>query len=311
MILPEDALAALLPTLRARPDPQIWYTGSAVDQERDKTRMVFTRLRIDALERKPDMANFEWSLELDHPDEMTEDDFDSEESTWQSNPAFGIRIFREHFDMENDALDRRSAAVELYGVGDYPDPNAHADRPISPEQWAECEDNTSAIVGPLCLAVDVSPERRTSIGACGRNQDGRWHVEVLDKRAGTQWVPGRLEELEAEHSPELIVVDGLGPGASIAAKCEEIGVPVTKLDGGQHAQACGLFVEQVAADNLRHLGTPDLWNAVRAAGTRPLGDRWLWSRKKSSADISPLVAATLALGAAMAQPDDTGVGDIY
>ena len=159
MILPEDALAALLPTLRARPNPQIWYTGSAVDQERDKYGMVFTRLRIDAIERKSDMAYFEWSLPYDHPDEMTEEDYASEDAMWQSNPAFGIRIFREHFDMENDALDRRSSAVELYGVGDYPDPNAHADRPISPEQWAECEDKTSEIVSGLCLAVDVSPER--------------------------------------------------------------------------------------------------------------------------------------------------------
>jgi hypothetical protein len=311
MILPEDALAALLPTLRARPDPQIWYTGSAVDQERDRYGMVFTRLRMDALERRPDLAYFEWSLPLDHPDEMTQEDFDSEEAMWQSNPAFGIRIFREHFDMENEALDKRSSAVELYGVGDYPDPNASADRPISPEQWAECEDAKSEIVSNLCFAFDVSPERRSTIACAGLNQDGRWHVEVLEKLPGTGWVPSRLLDLQEEHDPHMIVCDGLGPGASIAAKCDEIGVAVTKVDGGQHAQACGLMVEQVAADNLRHLGSTDLWNAVRAAGTRPLGDRWLWSRRKSSADISPLVAATLAVWAAMAQPEETGEVDIY
>lgn len=32
MELPESAYGALLPTLSARPNPQIWYTGSAVDQ---------------------------------------------------------------------------------------------------------------------------------------------------------------------------------------------------------------------------------------------------------------------------------------
>ena len=71
------------------------------------------------------------------------------------------------------------------------------------------------------------------------------------------------------------------------------------------------MVEHVQAGNLKHLGSPDLWNAIRAAGTRPLGDRWLWSRKKSSADISPLVAATLALWAAIGQPDDDGELVIY
>jgi hypothetical protein len=37
---------------------------------------------------------------------------------------------------------------------------------------------------------------------------------------------------------------------------------------------------------------------VLGAVTRPLNDRFAWARKSSRADISPLVAATLALGAA-------------
>jgi hypothetical protein len=41
---------------------------------------------------------------------------------------------------------------------------------------------------------------------------------------------------------------------------------------------------------------------VRGARTRPLGDAgWAWSRKGSPVDITPLVAATLALSAAMDQ----------
>jgi hypothetical protein len=38
--------------------------------------------------------------------------------------------------------------------------------------------------------------------------------------------------------------------------------------------------------------------AVRGAVTRPLGDSWVWSRKSSAVDISPLVAVTLAHWAA-------------
>jgi hypothetical protein len=83
-------------------------------------------------------------------------------------------------------------------------------------------------------------------------------------------------------------------------------VPVRGLDGPEHAQACGRFVDAVNEETLRHLGSLDLLNAIRAAKTRSLGDRWAWSRKSSSADISPLVAATLALWAAMGQPDDDG-----
>jgi uncharacterized protein (DUF934 family) len=39
---------------------------------------------------------------------------------------------------------------------------------------------------------------------------------------------------------------------------------------------------------------------LRGAKTRQMaGDSWLWARKKSNVDISPLVAVTLALWAAM------------
>ena len=46
---------------------------------------------------------------------------------------------------------------------------------------------------------------------------------------------------------------------------------------------------------LRHLGGLELRQAVKGATKRPLGDAWAWSRRKSTVDISPLVAATLAL----------------
>lgn len=304
MFLPEESLGALLPTLRARPNPQIWYTGSAVDQDVHNEGLVWTRLRCDALEQKPELAYFEWSLDYDHPEEMPEDEFDSEEAMWRSNPAFGIRIFPEHFHMENDALDRRTAAVELYGVGDYPDPTGSEERPISPEQWMElATDEDSQITGPVCFAFDVSPERRTSIAAAGKNADGHWQVEVIEKLPGTGWLASRLYDLVEQHDAELVVCDKIGPGASLIAKLDEIGVAVKGLDSSEHAQACGMFVDAVNEQTLRHLGSLDLLNAIRAAKTRSLGDRWAWSRKGSSVDISPLVAATLALWAAMGQPD--------
>ena len=91
-------------------------------------------------------------------------------------------------------------------------------------------------------------------------------------------------------------------------KLEDMGMDVTLIDGPVHAQACARLVDAVAEDNLRHLGTVDLLNAIRAASTRSLADRWLWSRSKSTVDISPLVAVTLALSAAMGMPeDDSGV----
>jgi hypothetical protein len=97
----------------------------------------------------------------------------------------------------------------------------------------------------------------------------------------------------------------------VVPKLEELGIEVSTVDGNEHARACAAFVDAVAEDNLRHLGSLDLLNAIRAARTRPLGDRWLWSRTKSSTDIAPLVAATLALWAAIGVPDESDEIRIY
>lgn len=308
MFLAEASMGALLPTLRARPNPQIWYVGSAVDQDVHDEGLVFTRVRNRAKEGAEGLAYFEWSLPYDHPNDVDEDEMRSEAAMRASNPAYGIRIFKEHFEMEIAALDKRTAAVELFGVGDYPDPTGEESRPISLEAWMACLDETSEIVGPVAFGFDVSPERRTSIAAAGLNQDGRWHVEVVEKLPGTGWLAARLYDLVEKHSPEAVVADKMGPGTSLLQQIEETDVQITLVDGFQHAQACAQLVDAVAEDNLRHRGTADLVTAIRVASTRSLADRWLWSRNRSSVDISPLVAATLALHAAQGMPQEAGSG---
>jgi hypothetical protein len=170
---------------------------------------------------------------------------------------------------------------------------------ISPEDWAALTDAGSALEDPVCLAFDVSPERKTAIVAAGLRPDGLFHVEVIQHKQGTGWVPERLEELVARWDVESVVCDGYGPAASVASAVEELGVKLTRVTAGEHGQACGHLVDLVAENRLRHLGSEELAAALRGAKPRPLGDAWAWSRKNSSHDISPLVAATLALHAAV------------
>jgi hypothetical protein len=64
------------------------------------------------------------------------------------------------------------------------------------------------------------------------------------------------------------------------------------------------MVDLVSERQVRHRGSVEFQQALRGAKPRPLGDAWAWSRKSSTVDISPLVAATLALSAAQGLPDD-------
>jgi hypothetical protein len=83
-------------------------------------------------------------------------------------------------------------------------------------------------------------------------------------------------------------------------------VQVDETSAGEYAEACGLFLDAVTDKQVHHLGTPELATAIRGASTKPLGDAWKWSRRASSADITPLVACTLAMWAA----GQHGGGDI-
>ncbi len=314
MILQEPFVGALLPTLSARSmqgNPQVWYMGSAVDQAVNEHGVVFARLRSRALAGGDDsLAFFSWSAadafdadgNVITPDMVV--DLIDDRAAWASaNPALAVRISEEHVSNELRSMDDRTFIVERLGVGDWPNPETLGDSPVTVESWAALKDIESRVMDPVCLAFDVSPDRHGAIAAAGWRSDGLLHVEIVDHRPGTKWMPARIAELEG-HGPHEIVCDGHGPVASVVEAVEEEGVTVRTLNAQEHAQACGQLVDIVAERQVRHLGSLELHKALKGARTRPLGDAWAWSRKNSTVDISPLVAATLALSAAAAMPQD-------
>ena len=296
MELPEMMHGALLPTLSARPRPQVWYTGSAVDQWVHENSVVFARIRERGLAGEdPSLAFFEWSLDVEEPGEVGEL-ADDPEAWAKANPGLGIRISPEHVGHERRSMDGRTFAVERLGVGDWPDTSEAGAQIIAAEAWAACEDARSKPTDPVVFAYDITPDRSAaSIAVAGKRKDRRQHIEVIERRRGTRWVPERLAALVKTHKPAAVICDGVGPAASLLGQLAELDIEVITVSAKEHAQACGIFFDGCEAETLRHLGTAELNAAVRGAAKRPLGDAWAWSRKGSSVDISPLVAVTLAL----------------
>lgn len=304
MDISEKAHGALLPTLSARDNPQVVYTGSAVDEDVHDNGIVFARVRDRALRRESDLAYYEWRPQVPAkengeeggPDEVTPE-LAADPQAWQAaNPAHRIRITTEHIAKEQRSMNPRTFAVERLGVGAWPSVNAKPAE-IDLEKWVRCRDEDSVIRDPVVIAYDVRPDRGASaIVAAGWRDDGLPGVEVIDHRAGTGWVTDRLQGLQDSHFPEAIGCDGKSPGAALLGTLKNLGVEVEAWTLDDHARACGVFFDCVENETLRHLGTQDLDNAVRGAAKRSVGDRWLWSRRESQVDITPLVAATLALG---------------
>ena len=298
MVIPDAMLRALLPTLSARANPQIWYTGSAVDQENDEHGVVLSRIRERGMSGDDkSLAYFEWSAET--PLEKLSPAVADDPILWaQANPAMGYRISSEYISNEYASMyGDRGFWIERLGVGDWPKTAPGGVRMISTDDWDACLDVSSVPNDPVCFAFDITPDRSAAcIAVAGHREDGLPHIEVVEHRRGTRWIGERLEELKTKHRIKTIYCDAYGPAGSMLPELERRRIDVTTLNAKEVAQACGIFYDSIAdSHTLRHLGTPELNSAVAGAITRPLGDAWAWSRKSSSVDISPLVATTVAL----------------
>lgn len=307
MVISEAAHGSMMPTLRAQTratapaGPMLIYAGSAVDELVHDHGLVFTRIRERGLAGDdPSLCYLEWSVDADHPLDVTDAMANDVELWRQANPGLGSLIQVEHMARELRSMERRTFAVELLGVGAYPDTEGSGATLIGIEDWLGLADADATMSDPVVLAFDVSPSRRSSISAVGVSSDGdEYLLEVVDSRDGTSWVPRRLEELNERHEVAEFVCDGYGPAVSIAKEIEDRGLDVRRLNSNEHGQACGRLVDSVADKSIRHLGQDELTLAIKGAKPRPLGDAWAFSRRNSSVDISPLVAGSFALWSAL------------
>jgi phage terminase large subunit-like protein len=132
--LGDTEMAALLPTLSARPDPQVWYTSSAGSQK--STQLGRVRAR-GVRGGDPSLAFLEWSA-----DDAVYDPADP--ACWaQANPGMGIRIDREYIEREFAALGPEAFARERLSVGDYPVDGAGDWQVIRAEAW-DARENRAA-----------------------------------------------------------------------------------------------------------------------------------------------------------------------
>jgi Phage terminase-like protein, large subunit len=328
--LPDASVDAMMPTLLARPNPQLWYGGSAPDKELAPCEQI-TRVRRRALDGPADrLAYFEWSAELCGDQcgpGCEEHDDPADPLTWaKCNPALGSgRVTVEGVAKLHASMSYRGFARELLSVGNYPVEDGGWDV-ISEAAWQATAasliyDDAGHVVGadshpedPVAFAVDVTPDRSMAcIAIAGARSDGLTHLEVVDHEPGTAWVVGRIQGLIAKWKPCAVALDPGGPAGSLVADFEAAGIELTTTKARDVAAACGALYDAVVrppdapegwAPSVRHIPHPALSGALSGAGKRPLGDAWAWDRRGVSVDISPLVAVTLARWAYASRPHE-------
>jgi len=292
--LSEDALAALVPTLSASPNPQRIFTGTPPGPT--AVGEVFTRVRTTGLAGKDERLCWqEWRADLEAA-------VDDPSQVAKANPALGIRLLWDTIADERADMSEETFARERLGLWE----TQSTLQVIHPDVWTNLRDapdparnyKGSQPRDPVCFAVDITPDRqRATISLAGRRPDGLAHLEVVQNERGTGWTVLRLVELNAKWKPVGIVVDPGSPAGSLIPALQAAGIEPILTSTRDVGQACGLFYDLATTDGLRHLDDPRLNTALAAARKRPLGDSgaWAWHRKDSTTDITPLVAVTLAL----------------
>jgi hypothetical protein len=289
-------MAALLPTLSTRPNPQVWYTSTVGGE-------YLGTIRARALKGDPELCYHEHSAEqrpctderCDH-DPDTSGCFYNDRHAWaQANPSMGLLIPVEAIERERRSLPLAEFAAERLSLW----PSIDGGWAVIPEStWAARSDLSSTPVGQVAFAFDVNPERTAgAIAISGPTSAGREHMECIAHEPGVDWIVDALVAAAKLNRPKAVVTDATGPGAALVPALARRGIKVTLLGAQDVARAAGGFFDSVTEGRAAHRADPKITAALAAATKAPAGDAWKFSRKDAT-DISPLYAAVFARHAA-------------
>lgn len=270
---------ALIPAMSTRESAQMLVISTA-----GFDRSVYLKRKFDT--GRASVANgvsevtafFEWSA----PQDAAIDD----PETWKAcMPAFGRTISERTIRHALGSMaegEFRRAFLNQWTSSD--------ERVIPAALWnAACTDDVCPD-GRLVVALDVNPER-SAASICVADDSGR--VELVDQAAGVGWVVASVVEIAKQFDAD-VVLDSYGPAGSLAAEIEAEGITVHAYAAKDMTAACGRFYDAVADGKVKIRRHVALDAAAAAARKRTVGDSWLWGRKDSAEDVSPLIAATLA-----------------
>lgn len=248
---------------------------------------------------------FEWSA----PDGAKTDDI---KALAQANPALGYGLLTERALMSNrqtfpeNKFRSECMCQQVETILPEPFPDG---------AWLGGQDAESYIRedSPLTWGIDMSQDRRwTVISVCGLREDGNYHVEIAERRQGTDWAIDWFRARAAKYGEMRLSFQERGAPVSGLAEqiCTIDGVKRLALGGPELSAAWNRFFDAVAAcapDDHRggvkvyHLPQPALDTPGRTCQMRNLGGGiMLPDRVKSPDDISPLMACAMAYGGATA-----------
>lgn len=185
--------------------------------------------------------------------------------------------------------------------------------PFPEGAWLGGQDESSRIRedSELFWGIDMSQDRKyTVIAVCGMREDGNYHVELVERKIGTEWAIDWFRSRAPKYGEMKLCFQGRGAPVSGLAEqiCTLDGVTRMAQEGPDLSSGWNRFYDAVAACapgdqrggvKVYHLPQPALDTPGRTCQLRNLGGGiMLPDRTKSPDDISSLMAAAMAYAGA-------------
>lgn len=301
-----ETYSAAAASINAKPNGMIMCFSNAGDPD----SIVLRQLRSTALGKDPDLGGdvdgdslglFEWSA----PDGAETNDL---EALAQANPALGYGFLT-----ERALLSTRATLPENKFRSECMCQQVETilPQPFPDGAWDAGTDPTSQIApeSELFFGIDLSQNRRwTTIAVAGMREDGNAHIEVIDRRIGTEWALEWFKERQTR-GPMNLAFQGRGcPVVGLAEQiCTLPNVNRMAIEGADLTAGWGRFWDGIAASEPEsqrggmktyHLPQPILDAPAKTMQLRNLGGGVeLPDRVKSPDDASPMIACFVAFSA--------------
>ena len=316
-----EAWGAISKTMMARPTAILFGLSNAGDVSSVVLRHL--RLQAHASLGDPDgiaeargnlggedveddnLGLFEWSA-------VPDCDINDREQWAQANPSLGYgflteRALKSAMTTDPESIFRTECLCQWV--------ESRLPEPFPSGSWLGGQDDASFIRedSELFWGLEMSQDRKyTTIAVCGLRDDGNYHVEIVERKQGTEWAVDWFKARAPRYGTMKLSFQERGaPVSGLAEQICTIDGVVRMAQGGPDLSAgWNRFFDAVAACSseiksqgvkVYHLPQPVLDTPAKTCQLRNLGGGvMLPDRVKSPDDISPLMAVAMAYAGATA-----------
>lgn len=288
LVLSQQYMSSMLPTLSSRANPQLLYISSGGDHDSE----VLAQVRQAGYSDTGGLAFSEWAAD--------EEDDEEDPKVWAKvNPSYPIRPTPDSVRHELAVLTRsafRRERLNIWSTG-VPEPALEFD------VWQKCVEPNVGFPAPgaasMAVDVSVSPtgDRTAALAVSWRDDEGRLVVVMAETAPEVGWLPAAVSRM-AERYGVYDVRFCPGGADDVVGVIEKVGVHVDRAPFSALTGAAARLAELVGMRDLRVQYSEALNLAARTVPrSTDRNGGWRFS-SKSVTPACTLVAVSLAVVAA-------------